>query len=202
MGASNEATRIRILQAVLVCVDRWGLAKTSLEDVASAASLSRATVYRYFPGGRDQLITETVTWEVGNFLRRLNAAIERDEGLEARLVHALAAGHRAIEEHSLLQRMLSTEPDALLAELAESTPLMLAVLRDDLAQALRRERLLPGTDVDEAAEYLARLYLSYLGTPTGTDLDQPAQVERLVRTQFLAGIVEPGGAVPAADAPA
>src|SRR6476660_8543910 len=45
---ANEHTRTRLLQATLSCVERWGLEKTSLEDVARQAGLSRATVYRYF----------------------------------------------------------------------------------------------------------------------------------------------------------
>ena len=49
----------------MACIERWGLAKTSLEDVATEAGLSRATLYRWFAGGRDQLITETVAWETG-----------------------------------------------------------------------------------------------------------------------------------------
>jgi hypothetical protein len=44
-------TRQRILEATYVCVARWGLAKTTVEDAAREAKVSRATVYRTFPGG-------------------------------------------------------------------------------------------------------------------------------------------------------
>ncbi|MGH9045909.1 MAG: TetR/AcrR family transcriptional regulator, partial [Acidimicrobiales bacterium] len=49
-------TRERILEAAYACVARWGLSKTSLEDVTREAVLSRSTLSRYFPGGRDELI--------------------------------------------------------------------------------------------------------------------------------------------------
>jgi len=44
-------------------------------------------------------------------------------------------------------------------------------------------------DVAEAADHLGRLYVSYLGAPGRWDLDDPDEVDRLVRTQFLAGVV-------------
>jgi AcrR family transcriptional regulator len=56
------STRERILVATLACVDADGLAATSIEDIARAASVGRATIYRHFPGGREQVLTETITW--------------------------------------------------------------------------------------------------------------------------------------------
>ncbi len=47
----SSDVRERLLQATYDCVARWGLAKTTVEDAAREAGVSRATVYRYFPGG-------------------------------------------------------------------------------------------------------------------------------------------------------
>lgn len=46
----------RIVDAAERCFERWGAAKTSIDDVANEAGLSRATVYRYI-GTRSELIT-------------------------------------------------------------------------------------------------------------------------------------------------
>jgi AcrR family transcriptional regulator len=184
-------TRERLLEATLACIERWGLAKTSLEDVAGEAGLSRATVYRYFPRGRDQVISETITWETGRFFTRLGEAVAEDADLASALEHALLLGHRAIVEHRLLQQVLRTEPEAFLAEFSDSTPLILGVVRDYVGSLLQRERLQPDVDPAVAADYLARLYLSYLGTSGRWDLGDPAVVAQLVRTQFLAGIIDP-----------
>jgi AcrR family transcriptional regulator len=179
-------------------VERRGLTKTSLEDVAGAAGLSRATVYRYFPGGRDQVISETVTWEVGNFLERLRLAVVTETGLEDSITQALIVGHQAIHDHLLLQQILSTEPEAILAELAESGPLMMDVIRAYLASLLAAETLRPGVDLGDASDYLARLFVSYLGSQGGWDLTDGAAVHRLVRTQFLRGILLPAAPGPSA----
>jgi AcrR family transcriptional regulator len=186
---ARDATRLRIVEAALGCVARWGLAKTTLEDVATAADLSRATVYRAFPGGRDEVISEAVAHEVRLFLARIEAAIVDDRGIANKLVHALIVGHRAIDDHHLLQQTLSTERETILAELAGVGPVMGDVMTAELAAALRTEELRPGLDPAVAAEYLCRLYLSYLGAPGRVDLADVGAVEHLVATQFLAGVL-------------
>ena len=73
---ANEATtRERILEGCYACIARHGIARTTVEDVAREAGLSRATVYRVFPGGRDDLVRETVVWEMGRFFGRLAEAV-------------------------------------------------------------------------------------------------------------------------------
>jgi AcrR family transcriptional regulator len=192
-GDRAAATRLRIVEATVRCIERWGLAKTSLEDVAVAAELSRATVYRYFPGGRDQLVTETVDWEVGRFLGDLAREVSHDEGIEAQLVHALVRGHEALIEHRLLHQVLSTERDALLSELVAIGPLVLVEVRAAMRRSLEGEAVRAGVDLDEAADYLARLFISYLGSPGGTDLGDPVAVRRLVRSLLLGGILPADG---------
>jgi len=48
-------TRTRIIEAAHERVAADGVARTTIESVAQHAGLSRATIYRYFPGGRDEL---------------------------------------------------------------------------------------------------------------------------------------------------
>ncbi|HEY5153468.1 MAG TPA: TetR/AcrR family transcriptional regulator [Acidimicrobiales bacterium] len=182
-------TRTRILTAAVACVGRAGLDKTSLEDVAQEAGLSRATVYRYFEGGRDQLVADAVAWEVANYLARLGAATAPEPDLEAKLVRGLLFGHRAIDEHALLQRLLSTERDVLLPNLRSVMPMMERLVRTAIRAELETVAVRPEVDRDDAADYLTGLFLSYLGSPGRWDLDDEDSVRRLVRTQFLAGIV-------------
>ena len=106
--SESPDTRVRLLDAALQCIDRWGLTKTSLEDIANQAGLSRATVYRYFPGGRDQVISETVSWEVGRFFARIGEEIAELPDLEAKLERGLVYGHQTIVEHRLLQQVLTS----------------------------------------------------------------------------------------------
>ena len=54
---------------------------------------------------------------------------------------------------------------------------------------LASEPLRPGVDVREAADYVARMFYALVGSPGSWDLGDPTEVDRLVRTELLAGIV-------------
>src|SRR3954453_8152334 len=86
----------RVIDALLRCVGRWGLAKTTLDDVAREAGCSRATVYRFFPGGKEALVATVAGGELAACLdavcRRLDAAA--DGSLEDVLVAGMAEAGR------------------------------------------------------------------------------------------------------------
>ncbi len=185
--------RERILQATFDCVARWGLSKTTLEDAAREADVSRATVYRYFPGGREELIEAVVSWEYARFFTRLYEAVQSAGSLEEVMERGLRFAHRAIAEHEVLQRMLETEPGVLLPKLTVESEGTHTVIAAFLVPYLDRHELAPGVDRGEAAEFLARMILSYIASPGRWTLDDPDQVARLVRAELLAGIVPPGG---------
>ena len=99
-------------------------------------------------------------------------------------------GHQAVHDHLLLQRILNSEPELFLTEFHSSVPAL-----DRAGPGLHRRaagpraRSGPGVDVDWAAEYIARLFLSYLGSHGSWDLADRDQVRRLVRTQLLGGVL-------------
>jgi AcrR family transcriptional regulator len=185
-----EPTRERLLAATLACVARYGIGKTTVEDVAREARLSRATVYRHFPGGKDELITTTIRWETTRFFVRLAEAVEAAPDFPAMLEEALVYAHRAVEEHDVLQKVLETEPDLLLPQLTIESERILTAIAAFLVPRLEREALRPGLDSPRAADYVARMILSFIGQQGRWDLTDREQVRRLVRTELLAGVLE------------
>jgi AcrR family transcriptional regulator len=181
--------RERILEAGYACVARYGLAKTTVEDVARAARLSRATLYRHFPGGRDQLMREVIAWETGRFFGRLAEAVAGAPDFAHLLEEALVFAHRAVEEHAVLQKMLQTEPERLLPQLTVESERVLMFIRGFLVPYLEREQLAAGIDAEQAADYVARMLYSFTANQGRWDLTDPAQVSRLVRTELLAGVL-------------
>ena len=184
----NPEVRERLLQATYACVARWGLAKTTVEDAAREAGVSRATVYRYCPGGRDELIGAVVGWEFAHFFRRLYVEVHDAETLEEVMERGLMFAHRAVVEHEVLQRILETEPEILLPRLtieADQTHTLIAAF---LTPYLLRHGMAEGAELDVAADFLARMVLSYIGSPGRWDLDDPEQVALLVRSELLAGV--------------
>jgi AcrR family transcriptional regulator len=184
-----------VLAGAYECIARSGLAKMTLDDVAKTSGVSRATIYRLFPGGRDQLLRETVGWEMNRFFARLADAVADAPDLPRRLETALTFAHRAVRDHDVLQKTLATEPGALLPLMTVEQHRVIRYIRDYFRPLLATEeaagRLRAGVDVDHAADYLARVGLSLIGSPGRWDLEDPDAVRTLVRTELLAGILRP-----------
>lgn len=183
-------TRQAIIDAVVSVVEAASLEELALGTVAKHAGVARATIYRHFPGGRDELVRATIEREVANFWRDLALAVEGEADLEGRLVRGLMIANQRIRDHDLLQRLLRYEPEELLHVLIESEPLVHTVLRDYLRGFLDSAPRREGLDIDEASDYLTRMLLSHIGTAGRWDMGDEESVRRLVRTQFLTGIVD------------
>jgi hypothetical protein len=95
--------------------------------------------------------------------------------------------HRALVEHVVLQRILVTEPDILLPRLSTEADQTHSPVAAFLAPYLVRHGMAEGTELDAAADFLARMVLSYITSPGRWDLSDPVQVSLLVRSELLAG---------------
>ena len=184
-----DDTRQRIIEATYACVARWGLAKTTVEDAAREAKVSRATVYRTFPGGRDELISATVSWATRQFFIRLFEHVQDAGSLEQVMERGIMFAHRAIVEHDVLQRVMQTEPEKLLPALTVESIRIRQSIATFLVPYLSERGVARGVDADEAADFLARMVLSYISAPGRWDLDDPDQVAELVESELLAGVV-------------
>ena len=189
--AVSDDPRDRILGATVACLGRYGIAKTTVDDAAREAGLARATVYRYFPDGKEQLIAESITWAVSQFFHELAVSVADAPDFATLVEEALIHAHRAVAEHVVLQKVLETEPERLLPQLTQSAPQVQAVLRDYLADQLRDEPLLPGVDPLDAGDWLARMGLSFILAGGRWDLTDRDSVRKLVRGELLVSILQP-----------
>jgi AcrR family transcriptional regulator len=186
---SPTSTDERILEATLRCVARWGVGKTTLDDVAREAGCSRATVYRAFPGGKDGLVEALVASELARYFTQLGACLEPAASLEDALVAGTAFTARWLAAHSALQFLLAHEPEAVLPHVAFRR------MNDVLAAASAfvgpyLERWLARDDALRAAEWATRIVVSYTFCPAdGVDLSDEASARRLVCTFILPGLV-------------
>jgi AcrR family transcriptional regulator len=190
----DPALRERILEAAYACFARFGLGKTTVEDVVKESGVSRATVYRVFPGGKDQLLREVVAWEMGRFFGALAEAVVGAPDFATLVEDGLLFAHRAVGEHLVLQKILVTEPERLLPLLTTEQDRPLSFITGYLVPFLEREeragRLRPGLDQELAADFVARMVLSLIGSD-GAVIEDPIARRRLVREQLLAGVLTP-----------
>jgi AcrR family transcriptional regulator len=85
---STDDARERILAAAERCIDRHGIRKTTMEDVACEVGLSRPSVYRYFTD-RDDLLVELITRHARALLDRARKSISRQSDLPDQIVETV-----------------------------------------------------------------------------------------------------------------
>ena len=136
------------------------------------------------------MLDATVVWEVARFFGRISAAIQ-PESLDTAevLERGLLAAREALEHHDVLQQVLRHEADQLLPPLATVMPIVQTALADWFRPRLEGVDLRPGVDPETAADLVARMALSYLGSPGRWDLSDPVQVRRLVEEHLLVAIL-------------
>jgi AcrR family transcriptional regulator len=83
--------REAILEAATRLSLRWGFRKTTIEDIAQACGLERASVYYYFKN-KDAILAEVVRREVGRQSVAVFEAQDREKTAAAKL-RALFRGH-------------------------------------------------------------------------------------------------------------
>src|SRR6478735_1553511 len=178
-------TDLRIRDAVLVCVGRFGLAKTTVDDIAREAGCSRATLYRYFDG-KPAILRAAVAAELD---RVATALIDtgRAEPTFADAVTAVVLGAREVRGHDALQFLLAHEPEAVLGHLAfVPGDRVLVAVGDAIAPAF--DRWLSPDACTRTGDWLARLVRAYVLAPLApVDLTDPAAARA-----FLAALVLPG----------
>jgi AcrR family transcriptional regulator len=182
--------RRRLVTAAASCVARWGVAKTTLDDVARAAGTSRASAYRAFPGGKDAVLAELARTELDAFFAALAAAGRDADGAEDLVATLLVTATRALREHPVVRTLVEHEPGLVASHLGFH--------RFDAALAEVRRRLAPvleptlGASAGEVAEWAARIVLSFALHPSArVDLADEAAARRLVTTFLLPGLPLP-----------
>lgn len=171
---SRLDTRQRIVDATIRGLGAHGIARLSVEDVARDAGLSRMTLYRYF-ATKDELLEAAILAEEERFIERVASAAASHRDVRPAIEAALAEALRAAREHPLLDRLLATEPEALLPFLTTGSGPLLNAARP-VIEALVADRLphLTDTQVRRAADAMNRLVASYIVNPPDDPLEQVA----------------------------
>ena len=186
-GAARLTVEDRILDGAQCCIERWGHAKVTVDDIASEAGVSRATLYRLFPGGRDVLFEALRVRRLEEFFAEMRTALDGAEGLEDLLVRVLVNATVQLREDTHLAATLASEPGEVLGELTVAG--VPRVVR--MATVFLIPRLDPYLDRTQAArlvDLLARLVISFFLAPSDhVDLGDPESARRFLPT-VLAGV--------------
>jgi AcrR family transcriptional regulator len=86
--ASTDDPRERILAAAERCIDRHGIRKTTIDDIASEVGLSRPSVYRYF-ADRDDLLIELIARHVRALINQAKKSMSRQSSFSDQIIEGL-----------------------------------------------------------------------------------------------------------------
>ena len=182
-----DGTAARLLDGAVACIARVGVSKTTLDDVAREAGCSRATLYRYFPG-KPALVGALVAREAATLSTVLQTASADAESLSDAVVDIVVAAAGWLCAHPALNFIMTAEPEVLLPHLAfDGADRVLRAGAAVVAPSLER---FVGADASlRAGEWLARMILTYVGSPTdAVDLADPSSVRRLVADFVVPGL--------------
>ncbi len=192
--APGDAVSDRILDAALGLAAASGVEHLTMDAVARRARVGRMTVYRRF-GDKQALVAALGAREGRRCLAELDAAAGPDAPIAEQVAAGFAVSLRLAREHPLLGRLTRLEPETVLSALTEDGGALFALARDYLVGRLResqRAGVLGPVEIEEAAELLVRLAVSFVLIPESVlPVDDEDRVRALAR-ELLAPILEGG----------
>lgn len=177
-----------ITDALLDCMRRWGLAKTTMDDVARTAGVSRATVYRLFPGGKSAILDAAARAEARALAEHLRRELDGVEDLTDCLVLGVHTASCVLADNEAVSFLRHSETVAFEQVLSfEHLEGLFEAFVPLFGPSL--ERFLTPSTARAVTTWLARIVVSYLSTPSSTvDLRDLDQVRALVHGFVLPGI--------------
>jgi AcrR family transcriptional regulator len=171
----GDDARGRITAAAVECVERYGPAKTTMDDVAQLAAITRPTVYKYFPSRNELLIAA--------FLRVLDRELEAgladffepaDDATSFReaIAQSAAYGLRVMRESEVLQAILHDSRIPVEDLLTGAAGLLLDVMQQALVTIIGESiddeqlaRVIRPFDPGDAAHWIIRMLYAFLVWP-------------------------------------
>lgn len=186
--ANRTSAQAKVLDGALCCIVSKGTERSTAGDIARAAQVSRATLYRVFPGGKSAIYAALVEREVASLFVVLGTAMEAADDLEEMLVLGICTTAHWLRNHEALQYLLDQEPGMILPMLAFSNMDGLLGLVGSFSIPYFT-RWLDTEESARAVEWAVRIVISHLICPEdSTDLCLEAHTRRIVRNFVLPGI--------------
>jgi AcrR family transcriptional regulator len=179
-----EAARARLLDAAARCIARDGLSATSIASVATEASVSRPTVYRYFDD-RDELIRSTMRVAAERLRTLVRERMETRSSAADMLVEAMVVAVAEIPNDPVLRAIWSSASQDRSIVVTFTEPAAIEWVRECLSPVVAASGW-SDVDVDESIELVLRLMVSILVTPAPHR--DPAELRAFLHRRLVPGL--------------
>ena len=190
--ASEEDARQRIIDATERLIERHGVAKTTLSDVATELGVTRQTVYRHL-GSMSEIVSVVAERGAEDFVNRLVAHLKGSPSPADAVVEGILFCLRTVPNDPRLNLLLQLGDTAMFSRAATS-PTML----DYGSAMLRRfpvqwsDAGVSQDDLDGLAEMIMRLLISLLDS--STEAERPESEVRALLERWLVPALTPASA--------
>jgi len=155
----------RVLDATRACIDELGLARVTVDDIVARSGLSRATIYRLFPGGREVLFEAMRVRELEVFFEKLRNEAEGATDLGDLLARCIVVASRELADDDHLATLLAAERGEVLGQLTVDGVPRVVLMATQVITPLA-ERYVAHEAATQIVEVLARLVISYFLAPS------------------------------------
>jgi AcrR family transcriptional regulator len=178
------ALETRVLDATKLAIEKWGVSRFTIADVCVLADVSRATLYRMFPGGKEVLLEVLHVRSLDEFFTTLLDRADGAKSLEDLLVRCIVSATTQLRNDQHLAMMLATEPGTTLMQFTiDGLSRIVRVAASYLAPHV--SNFLPKREADALVEVLARLVISYFLTPSDHfDFTDSASAAKFLNTHI------------------
>ncbi len=174
----------RILDSTKTCIERWGMSRFTVSDVCGVAGVSRATLYRLFPGGKEVLLEALHVRQLDEFFVTLLARAHGAQTLEQLLVRCIVAATIELRSDEHLALMLATEPGSTLTQFTVAGVPRIVRVASSYVVSMMADFISPD-EADELVEVLVRLVISYFLAPSERfDFTNEESVTKFLRTNL------------------
>ena len=164
-AAAFSALESRVLDCTKLAIEKWGVSRFTVSDVCDLAEVSRATLYRMFPGGKEVLLEALHVRSLDEFFTTLLDRAAGADSLENLLVRCVVSATTELRNDQHLAMMLATEPGTTLVQFTiDGLSRIVRVASAYLAPLAAQ--YIPKREADALVEVLARLVISYFLTPS------------------------------------
>lgn len=182
----------RILAAAERCFSRFGYQKTSMENIAVEAGVSRRSIYRHFPD-KSILFSAVRAARARIYLAEIVERTAQVDGLSAQIEEVWRLTTRFLEEDPINAANHPSDPDSLAravtTEGRELLAMAMDVIKPLIAGARDQGEVRRDLNIDRAAEWIARMVFSLAATPSVTfDREDPEQTTAFIREFLVPGM--------------
>lgn len=193
MGAQVEESNSmeeRILDATQQCIERFGIRRTSMEEVARVGKLSRGSIYKHFKD-KESLVQGLFRRHQELYLNGIEAQLLKEAALVDKLALAVIAARKDRQE-SVFASLAEIEPETVAMMYLNPAfySRSIAFWPPHVRMAQASGEISPDLEVELVTDIIMRLVVSLVLFPSmGVELKNPKAVRRYLGQALYAGIL-------------